>query len=157
MERFWTKVDKTPGFGPRGDCWLWTAGVGSTGYGQFGLGGRMVKSHRVAYELEVGPIPTGMYVLHSCDEKRCVNPAHLRIGTQQENIHDMDSRGRRPRPTKFLGVHKHNRGWRAYLKVRGGKELMRCFQSFNAALTQRREWEAQFLSAAHTNNGGNET
>ena len=88
MERFWAKVDKS------GPCWIWTAGRFATGYGCFRLQGKSLKAHRVAYELEVGPIPLGLNVLHRCDVPLCVNPAHLWVGTARENNADMLEKGR---------------------------------------------------------------
>jgi hypothetical protein len=88
MERFWSKVDKS------GECWLWTAYRDHSGYGIFGLNGRNQRAPRVAYELLVGPIPQGMYILHSCDNPPCVNPSHLRVGTNLENVQDKMNRGR---------------------------------------------------------------
>lgn len=75
MNRFWSKVDV------RGadECWLWQAGTGGRGYGQFHFDGRATTAHRVAYLLEVGEIPSGMDLHHSCEEKLCCNPAHLAL------------------------------------------------------------------------------
>lgn len=71
------------------DCWEWIGGPRS-GYGLY----RSRRAHRVAYELANGPILGGLHVLHSCDNRRCVNPAHLRLGTNEENMADMYARGR---------------------------------------------------------------
>lgn len=79
-------------------CWLWKASTMNTGYGQFGHKGTMRAAHRVSYELHVGPIPSGLSVLHSCDNKLCVNPKHLRAGTHSENIKEAYERNRRARP-----------------------------------------------------------
>jgi hypothetical protein len=87
-ERFWPKVEKTDG------CWLWTAARFTNGYGAFRVGNRQRKAHNVAWELTHGPIPQGRLVCHSCDVKRCVNPAHLFLGTQRDNIRDAMSKGR---------------------------------------------------------------
>lgn len=81
-ERFWDKVDF--GNSPRMTCcWLWTGHTVGKGYGRFRLDGRMQLAHRVAYELDIGPIPDGMVVRHLCDVPACVNPAHLELGTQR--------------------------------------------------------------------------
>lgn len=100
VDRFWSKVDKTPGLGPHGQCWEWRAGLGShkkgRDYGQFWAPSqRMVQAHRFAYEIEHGPIPEGLAVLHHCDNPRCVNPhGCLFLGTLRDNTHDMMRKGR---------------------------------------------------------------
>jgi hypothetical protein len=75
-------------------CWIWKGATLRTGYGAFGIGPR--KSHRVSYELFNGPIPPGKMVCHSCDNPPCVNPEHLWIGTNRENILDSIKKGRKP-------------------------------------------------------------
>ena len=84
-------VRKEPG--PLGDdCWIWTLSL-SEGYGQLywnGFGGR---AHRVSYQAFVGPIPAGAQVQHKCDRKDCINPKHLYLGTQAQNVADHFSRG----------------------------------------------------------------
>lgn len=96
-ERFWEKVDVR---GPD-DCWEWTASRRATGYGQIQAGERKsAKAHRVAWELTHGPIPEGLFVLHSCDNPPCVNPAHLRLGTHAENMADRERRRRCEGPKK---------------------------------------------------------
>jgi hypothetical protein len=92
-ERFWAKVER------RGaeECWPWTAYRYGDGYGQIreaGAGSRLLAAHRVAYELAHGPIQEGMFVLHSCDNPPCVNPAHLRVGTAADNAQDAVKRDR---------------------------------------------------------------
>lgn len=77
-----------------GDCWLWTAALFSSGYAAFRLGPKQLRGHRWAYEHFIGPIPEGAVVMHTCDIKRCVNPAHLRVGTQAENQQDMIAKRR---------------------------------------------------------------
>jgi len=88
--RFWSKVDVR---GPD-DCWPWTAGRGSWGYGQFWLSslGRSPQAHRVAAHLGIGPGHGN--VLHRCDNPPCCNPAHLYWGTPGDNMRDRDERGR---------------------------------------------------------------
>lgn len=87
LERFWAKVAKDDG------CWLWT-GSTSRGYGYFSIGGRLRSAHRVSWSLEHGPIPAGLYVLHRCDVRACVRPAHLFLGTQVDNMRDCVAKGR---------------------------------------------------------------
>lgn len=88
---FWERVDRAS----RADeCWLWTGTVDRRGYGRLRYRGRFAKAHRLAYELTHGSIPEGMFVLHSCDEPGCCNPAHLRAGDHAENMRDRARRGR---------------------------------------------------------------
>jgi hypothetical protein len=93
--RFWPKVDRSGG---PDACWLWTAGAQGSGYGQFYPSkGRPTGAHRFSWELANGrPIPPGMHVMHSCDVRLCVNPAHLSIGTAADNNQDKSRKGRNP-------------------------------------------------------------
>jgi hypothetical protein len=75
-------------------CWEWTASRDKKGYGCFSVGDFWAKAHRVSYELYVGPITFGMYVLHRCDNPACVNPDHLLAGTAKQNTHDMWAKNR---------------------------------------------------------------
>lgn len=77
-------------------CWVWTAGRTEDGYGEFRAGGRRVLAHRHAYTTHVGPILDDLYVLHHCDNPPCVNPDHLYLGTQFDNMQDMIARSRMP-------------------------------------------------------------
>jgi hypothetical protein len=80
-------------------CWNWQGSVDTRGYGNLNVGGRMQRVHRVAYMLWVGDIPKatghhGTVVMHACDNRRCCNPDHLRLGTQKDNVRDMEAKGR---------------------------------------------------------------
>ena len=80
---------------PESGCWLWAIGMTSGKYGAFNQGrGVVFKAHRYAYECVHGLIPPGLHILHSCDTPLCVNPDHLRAGTQSDNSADMKARGR---------------------------------------------------------------
>jgi|SRR5262245_6530410 len=89
-QRFWAKVRKTEG------CWLWTArGRVGKGYGKFSVArGFNQLAHRIAWILARGPIPEGLHVLHGCDNKLCVRPDHLFLGTNADNVADMVRKGR---------------------------------------------------------------
>lgn len=86
-ERFWSRVEKTP------ECWTWTRACYRNGYGAFSIGGRNRLAHRVAWFLTYGEWPDRM-VLHSCDNRRCVRPDHLFLGTAKDNTRDMMQKGR---------------------------------------------------------------
>jgi hypothetical protein len=86
-ERFWAKVNKTD------ECWEWTAAIGRDGYGVFKVDGKMVKAHRYSAILD-GRDPTGLLVCHHCDNRKCVRPGHLFLGTNSDNMRDMRAKGR---------------------------------------------------------------
>jgi hypothetical protein len=92
--RFWTRVDKTPGHGPQGDCWLWTGGTDGR-YGLFWHEGRNRRAHRYSWEIANGvPMPADKDGCHTCDNPPCVNPAHVFPGTPSENAKDGVQKGR---------------------------------------------------------------
>jgi hypothetical protein len=78
-------------------CWYWTACKISVGYGRLNVGGTIKLAHRVAYELYCAPIPEGMHVCHTCDNRGCVNPEHLFVGTNMDNVLDKMKKGRQTR------------------------------------------------------------
>jgi len=79
-------------------CWIWTGGLLRGGYGSFEIKCRPNRecgqAHRVSWRIHCGTIPAGMMVLHRCDVPRCVNPDHLFLGTQKDNMQDMSRKGR---------------------------------------------------------------
>lgn len=99
-ENFWKKVDKngpTPEHKPElGPCWLWTACSNDRGYGEFQYFGKRTAAHRVSWLLNIGEIPSGLFVCHSCDVRLCVNPEHFFLGTAKDNMQDAKAKGRLP-------------------------------------------------------------
>jgi hypothetical protein len=79
-------------------CIPWIGHINSNGYGV--LGGDGLLAHRIAYELAHGPIPSGLFVCHTCDNRKCCNPDHLFVGTNEDNMKDMASKGRAARGEK---------------------------------------------------------
>lgn len=128
-ERFWKKVFKTS------TCWVWTASLRQSGYGQFRLGGKIRRAHIVAYEFEVGPVPAGLELDHTCRILACVNPAHLEPVTHAENC-------RRGNVGKFSRDKTHCPQGHAYDKVNtyvtpGGKRHCRTCKNERKRLARR--------------------
>lgn len=100
-ERFWAKVDKRG----LGECWEWRGATTADGYGWLSLGGRNgpAGAHRISWNLHKGSIPDNLWVLHRCDNPRCVNPEHLFLGTTQDNTADMVAKGRHRPPPYPIG------------------------------------------------------
>ena len=111
-DRLWAKIDRRE----PAECWPWIGENLTRGYGTIGRGGRgrgMILAHRAVWEDVHGPIPEksslahGYVVMHLCDNRLCCNPDHLRLGTQAENVRDMDAKGRRVnRPRRGEAHHK---------------------------------------------------
>lgn len=119
-QRFWDKVDKASS--AKG-CWLWTAYCDPKGYGFYGKKNKDYLAHRVAYEHHVGAIPAKMFVDHKCHTPNCVNPEHLRLATNKQNMENLagahkDSRSGirgvcwNARKDRWMGrVHHHGKAY----------------------------------------------
>lgn len=90
QERFFDLVLPEPNTG----CWLWDGALSGKGYGRLNIEKRMVQAHRFSWEIHYGAIPDGLQACHKCDVRCCVNPEHLFLGTQSENLQDMVAKGR---------------------------------------------------------------
>ncbi len=103
--RFWAQVSKA---GPD-DCWEFN-GVRRSGYGLIWVTAERdhIGAHRVSWEIHNGPIPKGLWVLHKCDNRPCVNPSHLFLGTAQDNTSDMIQKGRYVQPLRYSGQRNPN-------------------------------------------------
>jgi hypothetical protein len=105
MQRFWNKVNKTS------NCWYWKASK-RNGYGAFKFEGKVISAHRFSYTISYGIIPQGKLICHHCDNKLCVKPLHLFLGTSKDNVVDAIQKGRMNpiAPTngkKFQSGEKH--------------------------------------------------
>lgn len=104
-ERIEAKVVRVPFSG----CWIFCGSLDTSGYGLIGVGGsgNIGKAHRESFKIYRGTIPEGMQICHTCDVRCCVNPAHLFVGTLQDNMEDRDKKGRHvPLPGESHGMHK---------------------------------------------------
>lgn len=127
-ERFFKKVKKTT------SCWLWEAGTrGKTGYGSFKYNKKVIDSHRMVWILTFGEIPTGMYICHTCDNRLCVNPSHLFLGTPKDNWLDGVNKGRisLSHPKKFENNYISSQ---RKIKVEDAKEIVMLYK--NTEITQ---------------------
>lgn len=89
-EKFWDKVNK------KSSCWNWTGATTRAkkkGYGRVQVDGKLILSHRLSWEIQNGPIPKDLLVLHRCDNSLCVNPAHLFLGDPEDNMKDCIAKG----------------------------------------------------------------
>lgn len=146
--RFWPKVDKSE------NCWLWRGSRQTHGYGTFYYQGTMHLSHRISWILTYGEIPTGLCVLHKCDNPPCVNPQHLFLGTHVDNMIDRERKGRgkfivacraaaRMRLSKTCCKYGHPlEGENLYRHPRGYRSCRICVRESQQRYYRRKEAEA---------------
>lgn len=111
MERFWSKV-RILGLD---ECWEWQRALSTKGYGRFLFQGKNRHTHRIAWLLTRGEIQNGLHVLHKCDNRKCVNPVHLFLGTNTDNMIDMCEKQRA----------KHRLTWDDILQIRSLEKTMK--------------------------------
>jgi len=105
IDRFWRFVYR----GLEDECWNWIGSTTGEGYGRFSVGGRNGKklgAHQVSYMIKHGSIPEGLFVLHKCNNKVCVNPNHLYAGTHEQNMLDLIDSGRSRRDEHLIKVRR---------------------------------------------------
>ena len=141
---------------PTTKCWVWSGEMATNGYGKIKVFGRYKSAHRFSHELNNGPIEEGMEILHSCDNRKCVNPDHLRQGTHAENMQEAAERGRmrsgkdhpmygkkNPRPKQANPVRVLGK------KYTSQNEAERCLGLSHGTVRywlQRKPWKAQRLT-----------
>src|SRR5262245_59597698 len=114
IKAFWHFVDKRM----PSECWEWQGNKDKAGYGRIKFKDKYHKAHRLSYEINVGPVPEGLFICHHCDNPPCVNPNHLYAGTPRDNNNDTVARGRnvcgekhwtRSKPERVLRGEAHGR------------------------------------------------
>ena len=133
-EQFWRKVQKGI------SCWEW-AGCKQKGYGKLHFEGRQDYAHRIAWELTYGPISAGLCVCHHCDNRGCVNPTHLFLGTRADNCRDRTRKGRQARGERH-----------GFAKLTG-RQVLSLRRAHDAGGMLHRELAAQYgISVSHVSN-----
>lgn len=131
--RFMQKVDQSEG------CWDWCGASRGNGYGAIKVNGKVVDAHRVSYVIHKGPVPVGKLVMHSCDNRTCVNPEHLSLGDCKDNHNDAIAKGLvkpfRPKRSEPLTVEQVDE---IRLQYERGVGIIELSRKFNIARTSLR-------------------
>jgi hypothetical protein len=139
---FWRHVARSD------NCWLWTASINKSGYGQFGSHSHKFAAHRFSFELHKGPIPDGLQVDHICQNKRCVNPLHLRTATRKQNAENVGTPA--SNTSGFKNVSRDYRPsrkpWRVHVKSNGVAYSGGNFDSLEQALAAAKALRLQLFT-----------
>ena len=139
VERIFEKIDKTLGFGPDGTCWKWMSTTNAKGYAVMSIEGRFKLIHRYFYEFTYGEIGSRkIFVCHRCDNPSCINPDHMFLGTNGDNVRDMVAKGRHFNQKKTHCVHGHEfTPENTKPGLNGGRQCIKCW---NNAASITRQW-----------------
>lgn len=142
----WRLDSYTDKNGP-GGCWLWTAPIANVGYAQLTVNGRKVGAHRLSYIRHKGEIPKGMFIDHECHVRHCINPDHLRLATNSENMQNLS--GTQANNTSgYTGVfyYKNRNFYGAYITHRGKRHYIGYFPTAEAAWEARKSKELELFT-----------
>jgi len=148
-ERFWNRVDKLADK----SCWLWLGPKTPTGYGRMRAFGQDTYAHRVSWVLYNGNIPKNLSVLHYCDNTSCVNPKHLWIGTQDDNLKDMVKKGRSykgPRHWVYASPEKHARGEKHWWAKLNKSQIVKIRKRYRKGGITQKQLAAEYHVAPST-------
>jgi len=139
-EKFWKYVDKKTD----DECWNWKAGkmsnqYGQNGYGDFYDGIKTEGAHRTSFKIHKGEIPKGKYIMHICDNRSCVNPKHLKIGTQSDNMWDWANKKRIY--CKKCGQKHYSKGFCTKCYYQEFKDKFKKYRELQEVKKRQKEWE----------------
>lgn len=143
-KRFWSKVNKTD------SCWLWTASTHKFGYGAFNVRGKVYTGHAYSWYLAHNSFPSkGQVIMHTCDNPTCVNPQHLQIATQKENVEDCTRKGRQAKgedKSKLTTqeVKAIRTLYKPFSRKYSARKLAQIFKSTHqniSCITRRKSWK----------------
>lgn len=141
-ERFLSLVD----IREENECWPFKGYIGKNRYGSLKINGKNMKAHRFAYEVKNGAVPSGLAVLHKCNNPRCCNPSHLVAGTLSENMRHASSSGSfgiGSSGVRGVNFSKARKSWRARASMNGSPVILYQGPSKEKAIAAREQWEAQ--------------